>query len=150
MKEKKDLEVKTTCLIKKKNEHALQAMCVKWFRYAHPGVMLFAVPNGGARSAVTGAALKSEGALPGVADLVLCAPSLDVHGHAVHGLFIEMKTPTGVWRKNQQEFAEAVRAAGYRYEVVRTFDRFAALCDEHVAGYRRLKETAGAAANDGH
>lgn len=134
-----NLEVKAACLIKKKNEHALQAMCVKWFRYAHPGVMLFAVPNGGARSAVTGAVLKSEGALPGVADLVLCAPSLTNDGRTVHGLFIEMKTPTGVWRANQRDFAAAVRAAGYRYEVVRTFDRFAALCDEHIAGFNSLK-----------
>ena len=135
MKETKDTAVKAGCLIKKKNEHALQAMCVKWFRYAHPGVMLFAVPNGGARSAVTGAVLKAEGALPGVADLVLCAPSLDENGVTVHGLFIEMKTQTGVWRQNQREFAAAVRAAGYRYEVVRTFDQFARLCDMHVAGY---------------
>lgn len=133
------MEVKTTCLIKKKNEHALQVMCVKWFRYAHPGVLLFAVPNGGARSAVTGAALKAEGALPGVADLVLCAPSVGSDGQAVHGLFIEMKTQTGVWRKNQKDFAAAVRAAGYRYEVVRTFDQFAMLCDEHVAGYEAEK-----------
>lgn len=139
MKEKKNLEVKTGCLIKKKNEHALQAMCVKWFRYAHPGVMLFAVPNGGARSTVTGAVLKAEGALPGVADLFLCAPSVDADGQAVHGLFIEMKTETGVWRQNQKDFASAVRAAGYRYEVVRTFDRFASLCDEYVAGYEVTK-----------
>lgn len=116
MKEKKETEVKAGCLTKKKNEHALQVMCVKWFRYAHPGVMLFAVPNGGARSAVTGAVLKAEGALPGVADLVLCAPSLNGNGATVHGLFIEMKTQTGVWRQNQREFAAAVRAAGYRYE----------------------------------
>lgn len=139
MKETKDLEVNTTCLIKKKKEHALQAMCVKWFRYAHPGVMLFAVPNGGARSAVTGAVLKAEGALPGVADLVLCAPSVNADGQTVHGLFIEMKTETGVWRQNQKDFAAAVRAAGYRYEVVRTFDRFASLCDEYVAGYEVTK-----------
>jgi hypothetical protein len=143
MKVTKDLEVKTGCLIKKKNEHALQAMCVKWFRYAHPGVMLFAVPNGGARSAVTGAVLKSEGALPGVADLFLCAPSVNADGQSVHGLFIEMKTETGVWRKNQQEFAAAVRAAGYRYEVVRTFDRFAGLCDEYVAGAKAVQENGG-------
>lgn len=139
MKEKKVLEVKTGCLIKKKNEHALQAMCVKWFRYAHPDVMMFAVPNGGARSAVTGAALKAEGALPGVADLVLCAPSVNEDGKTVHGLFIEMKTETGVWRQNQKDFAAAVRAAGYMYEVVRTFDRFASLCDEYVAGYEAAK-----------
>ena len=41
------------------NESQLQKSCVMWFRLQYPRLryLLFAVPNGGARSAVTGAIL---------------------------------------------------------------------------------------------
>lgn len=53
-------------------EHETQAACVRWFRAAWPGLRgrLFAVPNGGRRDAVTGARLKAEGVVAGVADLI--------------------------------------------------------------------------------
>ena len=53
----------------KHNESTQQTKCVKWFRTYYPDYVLFAVPNGGNRSAITGAILKAEGVMPGVADL---------------------------------------------------------------------------------
>lgn len=50
-------------------EHAEQAAVVAWFRETYPGVLIYAIPNGGARSAVAGAALKAEGVVAGMPDL---------------------------------------------------------------------------------
>lgn len=127
------VSVNATSLYKKKNEHALQVMCVRWFRIAHKGHLLFAIPNGGARSAVTGSMLKSEGALAGVADLFLAAPSMAADGRMYLGFFIEMKTTTGVLRQNQREFAESVTRSGYKYAVCRSFEQFADEVDGYLA-----------------
>ena len=58
-------------------EHRIQTACVRWFRlkYPHLFARLFAVPNGGRRDGITGARLKEEGVLAGVADLILLVPT---------------------------------------------------------------------------
>ena len=69
-------------------EDRLQSQCVRWFRLQYPDTVIFAIPNGGQRSAITGALLKKTGTLAGVADLFLMTPTPE---HYYHGLFIEMK-----------------------------------------------------------
>ena len=103
------------------NESNIQIACVRWFRMQHPKLarLLFAVPNGGARNAVTGAILKAEGVVPGVADLLLLVPR-----HGYHGLAIEMKTRTGRQSDSQREWQQEVEAQGYRYVVCHSFDDF--------------------------
>lgn len=51
----------------------MQRMCVGWFRLQYPAVgkLLFAVPNGGARSRTEAAIMKAEGVTAGVTDLIL-------------------------------------------------------------------------------
>ncbi len=103
-------------------EHRLQVACVRWFRLQYPRLRhrLFAVPNGGRRDAVTGARLKAEGALAGVADLILLMPS-----RTYGALLIEMKTPRGRQSPAQREWAEAVTADGrYLYLVCRSLEAF--------------------------
>jgi|TARA_R100001143_G_C3246254_1_gene81437 hypothetical protein len=56
-----------------KTEHEEQRELVMWFRQEHPGVRIFAIPNGGHRSRTTGAKLKSEGVSAGVPDLYIPA-----------------------------------------------------------------------------
>ena len=56
-----------------KSEHYEQREFVSWFRKTYPGVRIFAIPNGGFRSRLTGARLKAEGASPGVPDLFIPA-----------------------------------------------------------------------------
>ena len=98
-------------------ESKIQQAAVKWFRYQYPKLrkLLFAVPNGGARDRVTGAILKAEGVVAGVADLLLLVPS-----GPYHGLCIEMKTRTGRQSKSQKEWQQEVEAQGYRYVVCRS------------------------------
>lgn len=80
-------------------EHQEQVAFVEWFRLQFPGVMIFAIPNGGARNIVTAKKLKAEGVLPGVADLYILK----------WRLWIEMKRRKGgVLSKEQKEFCEYV------------------------------------------
>lgn len=101
---------------------------MRWFRYRYPAYapLLFAVPNGGARNAVTASILKAEGVVAGVADLLLLVPS-----GGWHGLAIEMKTPTGRQSESQRAWQRAVEGQGYRYAVCRSVEGFI----EAVEGY---------------
>ena len=70
-------------------ESIIQQTCVRWFRMKYPqlALLLFAVPNGGARLRSEAAIMKAEGTMKGVADLLLLFPA-----KRFHGLCIEMKT----------------------------------------------------------
>lgn len=112
-------------------EHRLQTACVRWFRLTHPAIAhaLFAVPNGGRRDAVTGARLKAEGVLAGVADLIL------LRSNARHGaLLIELKTPRGRQSPAQRDWQRRITAGGeYKYAVIRTLDEFRREVTEYLA-----------------
>lgn len=110
-------------------EHRLQCACVKWFRLQYPGLamLLFAIPNGGARNAVTGQRLKEEGVVAGVADLFLSAPNSESHG-----LYIEMKTAKGVQSPSQRSFQAAVEEQGYVYAVCRSFEEFRGCMEAYI------------------
>ena len=111
-------------------EHRIQCMCVRWFslKYSNLKGRLFAVPNGGRRDAVTGAKLKAEGVLAGVADLIL------LKSNANYGaLLIEMKTRTGRQRESQKQWQNIVSADGeYKYVVCRSFDDFRREVDDYL------------------
>ena len=111
-------------------ESNLQAACVKWFRLAHrkQAILLNSIPNGGARNAVTGAIIKREGAVRGVADL-----ELNIARGGYHGLKIEMKTAKGRQSPEQKAWQKAVEAQGYRYAVCRNFDDFYNLIEWYLS-----------------
>lgn len=111
-------------------ESKIQQGAVKWFRMQHPKLarLLFAVPNGGARNAVTGAILKAEGVVPGVADLLLLVPA-----GPYHGLCIEMKTKTGRQSDSQKEWMKEVTEQGYAYSVCRSFADFVETINTYLA-----------------
>lgn len=77
------------------------------------------MPNGGRRDKVTAAILKAEGAVAGVADVILLLPR---HGYA--SLCIEFKTPKGRQSDNQKAWQKAVEENGSKYVVVHSFDEF--------------------------
>ena len=62
-----------------------QMMFVQWFRRNYPGVLIFAIPNGGARHPAVAMKLKATGVLKGIPDLFVPAWSL----------WIEMKRQDG-------------------------------------------------------
>lgn len=91
-----------------------------------PGIdKMFAIPNGGARSAATGARLKMTGVKRGVPDTFLPVP----FGQYA-GLFIEMKKPAdrekhtskGRTSNEQDEFLSFLTAMHYKCEVCFTWE----------------------------
>lgn len=119
--------------MKNEYEHKIQCACVKWFRYRYPQYsgLFFAVPNGGARNAVTAGKLKAEGVLSGVADLLCLVPF-----GGYNYLAIEMKTMRKGSRRqpSQKAFQEAVERFGGKYAVCRSFDEFVETVDGYFYG----------------
>lgn len=111
------------------SERQIQIRCVSWFRMRYPEAspVFFSVPNGGARNAWTAKNLRDEGALSGVADLLLLVPR---HGYA--GLCIEMKKPGGKVSESQKAFKKAVEGFRYKYVVCYSFDEFKAVCEDYL------------------
>lgn len=87
------------------SEHLEQARFVSWFRQTYPGVDIFAIPNGGARSKTAAGKLQAEGVMSGVWDL--CVPGWF--------LWIEFKrVKKGTLSDEQRKFGKARMADGYR------------------------------------
>lgn len=125
------------------DEHKLQCACVQWFNLQHRDLrgLLFAVPNGGARSKATAGMLKAEGIVPGVADLILLVPKRvkvlsafpnEAWWHTIHALCIEMKTAKGRQSPEQKAWQAIVEAKGYQYAVCRSFDDFVRTINEYL------------------
>ena len=108
-------------------ESQIQKACVKWFDAQYPELYynLWAVPNGGARNAVTGANLKAEGVRPGVSDLMFLYQGT---------LYcIEMKKPGGNQSESQKEFELKMKQEIFaRYILIDNLDDFMRLIREVV------------------
>lgn len=89
--------------------------------------MLFAVPNGGWRSAREAQIMKREGVLAGVSDLLLL-----VSRQGYGALCIELKSERGRPTALQQEWAGEAKRAGNRYEIVRSVEEFVALMEDYL------------------
>lgn len=109
----------------RQDEHVLQSTCVRWFRYVYDDCMIFAIPNGGRRDNTTGARLKIEGVLAGVADLVVLAQNR-------RAFFIEMKTQKGYQSAAQKEFQVRVTQMQFGYHVCHSFDEFRTVCENEL------------------
>lgn len=110
-------------------EHRIQVSCVKWFREKYPkfSSILFAIPNGGRRDAVTGKKLKEEGATAGVADLIL------LKGNGLYGaLCIEMKKPGRYQSPEQKAWQKKVEAIGNKYIVCRSLNEFVRVINDYL------------------
>jgi hypothetical protein len=95
------------------SEHHEQVAIFEWVKLnlaKYPQLEnLFAIPNGGQRSPVTGAMLKAEGVRSGVADIMLAYPC-----NGYHGLFIELKRRDGgKVSPQQQDWINRLNKAGY-------------------------------------
>lgn len=103
------------------SESQIQHSCLEWFRLQYPSLslLMFAVPNGGKRDAVTGARMKYEGAIRGVADLILLIPK---KGYA--SLCIEMKTPKGTQSEHQEAWQRLAEKANNKYVICRSVTEF--------------------------
>lgn len=111
-------------------ESTIQTACVRWFRYAHRDLarLLFAVPNGGARTATTARILKAEGVVAGVADLLLLTPR---GGYSA--LAVEMKTVKGRQSDHQRAWQQAAeQLGGVKYVICRSVDDFITAVSDYL------------------
>lgn len=113
----------------KNPEHILQKNAINFFRTKYPkySINLFAIPNGGKRSAASGRWLKDEGMTAGVSDLFLALP---VGGY--HGMFIEMKIHPNKPTPSQIEFQQAMQKRGYHAVVCYDIDQFIIEIEEYL------------------
>ena len=114
-----------------RTEHEIQADFMVWWSQARRPGVLFAIPNGGFRSARTGILMKAEGVLSGVPDLFY-ANACDGRP----GLFIEFKraNPRGRLSDAQKELFTRLEAAGYPIAVVYSGAAAMAAIDHYLAG----------------
>lgn len=115
--------------MKPPSERQIQIQCVSWFRQRYPEAsgVFFSVPNGGIRNAWTAKNLKDEGALSGVADLILLVPK---KGYA--SLCIEMKKPGGKWSDTQKAFKTAAEGFKNKYVVCYSVEEFKAVVTDYL------------------
>ena len=102
-------------------ESKIQTNCVNWFRFQYPQyrLNLFSVPNGGYRHISTARAMKREGAVSGVADLLLLVPT-----YSHNGLLIEMKAEKGRLSKNQKQWLSHLARYDYLPVVCHSLEQF--------------------------
>lgn len=102
---------------KKPSEADLQRAVIAWWEtvcineFKLQKELLWHTPNGGTRNVVEAMNLKRMGARPGVPDLFLAV------ARNGHGLFVEMKLPTGKESEKQIYMRELLVAQGYVVKV---------------------------------
>lgn len=113
------------------SEHSHQTALFAWAALSvgkYPQLKyMFAIPNGGLRDMRTAVNLKAEGVKAGVPDIMLpvataSASLWDETLEGYHGLFIEMKVGKNKTSKEQDEYIEYLRSAGYYCVVCYTWN----------------------------
>jgi len=108
----------------RQNESRLQKAVAKLLDAS--GLLWCAIPNGGNRSAITGARMKAEGVKRGVPDLFIFEPKLMYATPPVHefvGVAIELKAVLkGGVTEFQAAWLEQLAAKGWRTAVCRSTD----------------------------
>lgn len=103
------------------SEHTQQTLLIQWADLVtgqYPELrLLFAIPNGGARSARAGAALKREGVKAGVPDL--CLP---VARRIWHALYMELKAGDGRLSDRQKQWIDDLHNEGNLVAVAYSFE----------------------------
>jgi hypothetical protein len=94
-------------------EHEEQRELVSWFRKTYPGVLIFAVPNGGYRGKAAAGRIKLEGGVAGIPDL--CVPAWN--------LWVEMKrAKSGRLSAEQKEVIAYLEQIGHTVIIGRGFE----------------------------
>jgi hypothetical protein len=97
-------------------EQAIQRAIVQhWQVRKAPGAFMFAVPNGGYRSKIEAAIMRSTGTVAGIPDLCII--------HEGKSYFLELKAPGGRPTVKQLECIEALNLAGAYCCVAEGLDR---------------------------
>lgn len=101
-----------------KSENRIQQECVMWFNNTFPYLRgcLFAVPNGGTRTAREGKLLKETGVWAGVSDMLFMFNSKTT--------CFELKTIKGYQSDKQLAWEATMKKQGFDYYIIRDLDEF--------------------------
>jgi hypothetical protein len=123
------------------DEHSEQVAVVAYLQMSYPDVLFWATPNGammggGRAGAIRMNALKAEGLLPGVSDLIIFEPR---GGYAA--MFLEMKRADGGSgaSDNQLWFIRQVEQRGAFGIVCNGYDEAQVVIDDYLNG-RMIKQ----------
>ncbi len=115
------------------SEHGAQAALFCWaamnFKRYPQLKLMFAIPNGEARSIATGARLKAAGVKAGVPDIFL--PVVTARSP---GLYLELKRRGGTISKVQCWWLYELQQAGYRVEVCYGWQEAVKVIEEYLNG----------------
>lgn len=98
-----------------RTEHTMQVKVVQYMRNFYPEVLICSIPNGAHTTPKNRLHLFSEGLLAGMPDLFVAEAR-----NGFNGLFIEMKTESGVESQEQKKLRERLNKAGYLVFVARS------------------------------
>lgn len=112
-------------------EDQLQKAVAKVLDYS--GLTWCHPPNGGNRSAITGANLKAMGAKAGVPDVLIFSDTSQP-GNYCHGLAIELKVGKNKPSPKQLEWRDKLTKCGWRWECCYTLDEVTSLLRECFPG----------------
>ena len=101
-----------------KSEDAIQHECYIWFHnnYKNLRGCLFAVPNGGARSALQGKIFKMTGVVAGVSDMILM--------YNKEAYCFELKNYYGKQSEKQEVWQKTIEEQGFQYFIIRDLEVF--------------------------
>jgi len=104
------------------SERSLQVAYIHWVRQQiatdERYGLIFAIPNGGWRSAREAASLKAQGVMRGVPDVLCAVPVLNpTTGKTYAGLWIEFKRVGGELSGEQERIGGLLSKVGYRFIV---------------------------------
>lgn len=104
-----------------KSENRIQQECVIHFHNTYPKLrgLLFAVPNGGARSIMEGLLLKKTGVVAGVSDMIFL--------YKGSAYLFELKTENGYQSDKQINWQKLVQEQGFKYFLIRDVELFATI-----------------------
>ena len=115
------------------SEDAEQEALFEWARMmagAYPCLeMMFHIPNGGRRDAVTGAALKRRGVKAGVPDICLPFPR-----GKYHGLYIELKVGKNRPTETQKLWLDRLEYCGYAAVVCYGWRQAVEIIEKYLKG----------------
>lgn len=114
-------------------EPHIQAAIVEWVRTVAPGVLIFAVPNGGLSSKAEPARMKWTGVVAGVPNLIVIAPIGRV-------FFLEVKTASSRLPEEQRAVFNLLVALGARRAIARSIETFGASLSNGESRRRALAQ----------
>jgi len=115
------------------SEEEIHKALIEWAGYKEAEMpalrLLHHVPNGGKMPPGSAGKLKGMGMRRGVPDLVLPVPR-----GSYHGLYLELKSPSGRVRATQRWWLQALAEEGYGVEVAYRLDDAIEAVEEYLAG----------------